>query len=106
MNNIINISINHYLILSAILFGIGSMGIFINRRNVLNLLMSIELILLAVNFNFIIFSRYLNDLAGQIFVFFILTVAAVESAIGLAIIVLIYRSKNSINIRDFNKLKN
>ena len=86
------ISITHYLILASLLFGVSAMGIFMNRKNVLVILMSIELMLLAVNFNFVAFSQYLGDTAGQIFVFFILTVAAAEAAIGLAILVLIYNS--------------
>nr|WP_303832784.1 NADH-quinone oxidoreductase subunit NuoK [Snodgrassella alvi] len=99
------ITLTHYLVLSAILFAISAMGIFMNRKNVLVLLMSIELMLLAVNFNFVAFSRYLGDTAGQIFVFFILTVAAAESAIGLAIIVLIFRNRQSINVQDLDSLK-
>lgn len=99
------ITLTHYLILSAILFGISAMGIFMNRKNILILLMSIELMLLAVNFNFIAFSRYLNDITGQLFVFFILTVAATESAIGLAIVVLVYRNRKSINVQDLDTLK-
>ncbi|WP_367445190.1 NADH-quinone oxidoreductase subunit NuoK [Snodgrassella alvi] len=99
------ITLTHYLVLSAILFAISAMGIFMNRKNVLVLLMSIELMLLAVNFNFVAFSRYLGDTAGQIFVFFILTVAAAESAIGLAIMVLIFRSRQSINVQDLDSLK-
>ena len=99
------ITITHYLVLAALLFGIGAMGIFMNRKNVLILLMSIELMLLAVNFNFIAFSQYLGDTAGQIFVFFILTVAAAESAIGLAIMVLIFRNRSSINVQDLDSLK-
>ena len=86
------ISITHYLILASLLFGVSAMGIFMNRKNDLVILMSIELMLLAVNFNFVAFSQYLGDTAGQIFVFFILTVAAAEAAIGLAILVLIYNS--------------
>ena len=99
------ITITHYLVLSALLFGISAMGIFMNHKNVLILLMSIELMLLAVNFNFIAFSRYLGDSAGQIFVFFVLTVAAAESAIGLAIMVLVYRNRNTINVTDLDSLK-
>ena len=96
------ITITHYLVSSALLFGISAMGIFMNRKNVLILLMSIELMLLAVNFAF---SRYLGDSAGQIFVFFVLTVAAAESAIGLAIMVLVYRNRNTINVTDLDSLK-
>ena len=99
------IGLSHYLILAAILFTISVVGIFLNRKNIIILLMSIELMLLAVNINFIAFSYYLNDIAGQIFVFFILTVAAAESAIGLAIIVLIFRNTRSINVDDLNRLK-
>ena len=99
------ITLTHYLVLSAILFAISAMGIFMNRKNVLVLLRSIELMLLAVNFNFVAFSRYLGDTAGQIFVFFILTVAAAESAIGLAIMVLIFRNRQSINVQDLDSLK-
>ena len=99
------ITLTHYLVLSAILFAISAMGIFMNRKNVLVLLMSIELMLLAVNFNFVAFSRYLGDTVGQIFVFFILTVAAAESAIGLAIMVLIFRNRQSINVQDLDSLK-
>lgn len=99
------ITLTHYLVLSAILFAISAMGIFMNRKNTLVLLMSIELMLLAVNFNFVAFSRYLGDSAGQIFVFFILTVAAAESAIGLAIMVLIFRNRQSINVLDLDSLK-
>ena len=98
------IGLSHYLILAAILFTISIVGIFLNRKNIIILLMSIELMLLAVNINFITFSHYLNDIAGQIFVFFILTVAAAESAIGLAIIVLIFRNTRSINVDDLNRL--
>ncbi|HRL02259.1 MAG TPA: NADH-quinone oxidoreductase subunit NuoK [Vitreoscilla sp.] len=99
------ISITHYLILASLLFGVSAMGIFMNRKNVLVILMSIELMLLAVNFNFVAFSQYLGDTAGQIFVFFILTVAAAEAAIGLAILVLIYRNRQSINVQDLDSLK-
>ena len=98
------IGLSHYLILASILFTISVVGIFLNRKNIIILLMSIELMLLAVNINFIAFSHYLNDIAGQIFVFFILTVAAAESAIGLAIIVLIFRNTRSINVDDLNRL--
>ena len=99
------ISITHYLILASLLFGVSAMGIFMNRKNVLVILMSIELMLLAVNFNFVAFSQYLGDTAGQIFVFFILTVAAAEAAIGLAILVLIYRNRQSISVQDLDSLK-
>ena len=99
------ITLSHYLVLAALLFAISAMGIFMNRKNVIVLLMAIELMLLAVNFNFIAFSQYLGDTAGQIFVFFILTVAAAESAIGLAIMVLIFRNRCSINVQDLDSLK-
>ena len=99
------ISLSHYLILGAVLFAISIVGIFLNRKNVIILLMAIELMLLAVNMNFIAFSHYLNDTAGQIFVFFILTVAAAESAIGLAILVVLFRNLNTINVDDLNSLK-
>lgn len=99
------VDLGHYLVLAAILFSISIAGIIINRKNILILLMSIELMLLAVNLNFIAFSRYLNDLDGQVFVFFILTVAAAEAAIGLAILVALFRNKRSINVADINELK-
>ena len=99
------ISLSHYLILGAILFAISVVGIFLNRKNVIILLMAIELMLLAVNMNFIAFSHFLQDPAGQIFVFFILTVAAAESAIGLAILVVLFRNLNTINVDDLDKLK-
>lgn len=95
----------HYLALGAILFAISVVGIFLNRRNVIIMLMAIELMLLAVNLNFIAFSHYLGDLAGQVFVFFILTVAAAESAIGLAILVLLFRNVGSIDVEDLGRLK-
>ena len=98
-------TLSHYLILGALLFTISVVGIFLNRRNVIILLMAIELMLLAVNLNFIAFSRYLNDPAGQIFVFFILTVAAAESAIGLAILVLLFRKVGSIDVDELGQLK-
>lgn len=99
------IPLANYLILGALLFGIGVAGIFINRKNVIVLLMSIELILLAVNMNFIAFSFFLDDLAGQIFVFFILTVAAAEAAIGLAILVVLFRNRGTINVGDLNAMR-
>jgi len=102
---IMTIGLNHYLIISAILFTLAIAGIFINRRNLILLLMCIELMLLAVNFNFIAFSRYLGDETGQVFVFFILTVAAAEAAIGLAILVVLFRNRNSINVSELNKMK-
>ena len=99
------ISLSHYLILGAVLFAISVVGIFLNRKNVIILLMAIELMLLAVNMNFIAFSHFLGDIAGQVFVFFILTVAAAESAIGLAILVVLFRNLNTINVDDLDKLK-
>ena len=95
----------HYLVLGAILFAISMAGIFLNRRNVIVMLMAIELMLLAVNLNFIAFSRYLGDMAGQVFVFFILTVAAAESAIGLAILVLLFRNTGSIDVEAQARLR-
>ncbi len=99
------ITVSHYLVLAAILFSLSVAGIFINRKNVILLLMCIELMLLAVNFNFIAFSRMLNDELGQVFVFFILTVAAAEAAIGLAILVVLFRVRQSINVEDLDTLK-
>ncbi|SFU51111.1 NADH dehydrogenase subunit K [Nitrosomonas eutropha] len=99
------VSLSHYLVLGAVLFAIGVVGIFLNRKNVIILLMSIELMLLAVNINFVAFSYYLQDIAGQIFVFFILTVAAAEAAIGLAILVALFRNLRTINVDDLDKLK-
>jgi NADH-quinone oxidoreductase subunit K len=99
------ISLSHYLVLGGILFAISVLGIFLNRKNVIILLMAIELMLLAVNMNFIAFSHYLGDIHGQIFVFFILTVAAAESAIGLAILVVLFRNLRTINVDDLDHLK-
>ena len=99
------LSLSHFLILGALLFAISIVGIFLNRKNVIILLMAIELMLLAVNMNFIAFSHYLNDISGQVFVFFILTVAAAESAIGLAILVVLFRNLSTINVDDLNALK-
>ena len=99
------ITLTHFLVLATVLFAISVMGIFLNRKNVIILLMAIELMLLAVNFNFIAFSHYLSDTAGQIFVFFILTVAAAESAIGLAILVVLFRNLNTIDVEDLGSLK-
>jgi NADH-quinone oxidoreductase subunit K len=99
------IGLSHYLVLGALLFAISVIGIFLNRKNVIILLMCIELMLLAVNLNFIAFSHYLNDVAGQVFVFFILTVAAAESAIGLAILVVLFRNLRTINVDDLDALK-
>ena len=99
------LSLAHYLVLGAILFAISIVGIFLNRKNIIILLMAIELMLLAVNLNFLAFSHYHGDAAGQIFVFFILTVAAAESAIGLAILVVLFRNLDTINVEDLDSLK-
>ncbi|SRR6185437_10689627 len=99
------IGMNHFLILSAILFAISIMGIFLNRKNIIVVLMAIELMLLAVNFNFVTFSSFLHNINGQIFVFFTLTVAAAESAIGLAILILLFRNMRGVNVQDMTKLK-
>ncbi len=99
------IVLSDYLVLSAILFAISIAGIFLNRKNIIVLLMAIELMLLAVNMNFIAFSHFMNDIHGQVFVFFILTVAAAESAIGLAILVVLFRNLKTINVDDIGKLK-
>lgn len=99
------IALTDYLILGAILFCLSVAGIFLNRKNVIILLMCIELMLLAVNFNFIAFSRFLGDTGGQVFVFFILTVAASEAAIGLAILVVLFRNRQTINVNDLNRMK-
>jgi NADH-quinone oxidoreductase subunit K len=98
-------TLTDYLVLGAILFALGMFGIFVNRKNMIILLMSVELLLLAVNMNFVAFSHFLHDIAGQIFVFFVLTVAAAESAIGLAIIVVLFRNRASINVQDLDRLK-
>lgn len=100
-----SLSLSHFLSVGAILFAISVVGIFLNRKNLIVLLMAIELMLLAVNMNFVAFSHYLGDLHGQVFVFFILTVAAAESAIGLAILVLLFRNKSSISVEELNTLK-
>lgn len=100
-----SLSLSHYLILGAILFAISVVGIFLNRKNLIVLLMAIELMLLAVNLNFVAFSHYLHDTAGQLFVFFILTVAAAESAIGLAILVVLFRNLSTINVEDLDSLR-
>ena len=100
-----SVGLNHFLLLGSLLFAISVLGIFLNRKNVIVLLMAIELMLLAVNTNFIAFARYLDDTAGQVFVFFILTVAAAESAIGLAILVVLFRSMRTINVDDLDRLK-
>lgn len=99
------ITISHFLVLGAILFSLAVAGIFINRKNLIVLLMSVELMLLAVNINFIAFSYYLNDIAGQVFVFFILTVAAAEAAIGLAILVIVFRNRGTINVQELNEMQ-
>jgi NADH-quinone oxidoreductase subunit K len=99
------IALSDYLIVGAVVFCISMAGIFINRKNIIVLLMCVELMLLAVNMNFIAFSHYLNDVAGQVFVFFILTVAAAEAAIGLAILVVLFRNRGTINVGDLDSLK-
>lgn len=99
------IALSDYLILAALLFSLSVAGIFLNRKNIIILLMCIELMLLAVNLNFIAFSHYLGDAAGQVFVFFILTVAAAEAAIGLAILVVLFRNLSTINVDDIDKLR-
>ena len=99
------LTLSHFLSLGAILFALAVIGIFLNRRNLIVLLMAIELMLLAVNLNFIAFSHYLGDMDGQVFVFFILTVAAAESAIGLAILVVLFRNRESINVQELDSLK-
>jgi NADH-quinone oxidoreductase subunit K len=99
------VTLGHYLTLGAVLFSLAVIGIFLNRKNLIVLLMAIELMLLAVNTNFVAFSHYLGDMQGQIFVFFILTVAAAESAIGLAILVLLFRNRSSVNVDELNALK-
>ena len=99
------LTLGHFLTLGAMLFALAVVGIFINRKNLIVLLMAIEIMLLAVNLNFVAFSHFLGDMHGQVFVFFILTVAAAESAIGLAILVLLFRNKSSINVDELNELK-
>jgi NADH-quinone oxidoreductase subunit K len=99
------LTLSHFLVLGALLFAISVVGIFLNRKNVIILLMAIELMLLAVNLNFVAFSHFLGDLSGQVFVFFILTVAAAESAIGLAILVVLFRNLRTINVQDLDRLK-
>jgi NADH-quinone oxidoreductase subunit K len=101
----LNLGLSHYLVLGAVLFAISVVGIFLNRKNIIVLLMAIEMMLLAVNINFVAFSHFMNDAAGQIFVFFILTVAAAEAAIGLAILVVLFRNLRTINVDDLGKLK-
>ena len=99
------IGLNHYLTVSAILFGTGVFGIFLNRKNLIIMLMAIELILLSVNLNLVAFSAYLHDLVGQVFAMFVLTVAAGEAAIGLAILVIFFRARGTINVDDINRMK-
>ncbi len=99
------IGLQHYLVISAMLFVLSIAGIVLNRRNLILMLMCIELMLLAVNFNFVAFSRYLGDDTGQIFVFFILTVAAAEAAIGLAILVVLFRNRSTIDVQELNEMK-
>ncbi|WP_440410231.1 NADH-quinone oxidoreductase subunit NuoK [Neorhizobium petrolearium] len=99
------IGLSHYLMVSAILFMLGVFGIFLNRKNVIIILMSVELILLSVNLNMVAFSSFLNDIVGQVFALFILTVAAAEAAIGLAILVVFYRNRGSIAVEDVNMMK-
>ena len=101
----LDIGLSHYLILASVLFCISIAGIFINRKNLIVLLMCIELMLLAININFVAFSQHWDNLAGQVFVFFILTVAAAEAAIGLAILVILYRNKQTINVADIDEMK-
>ena len=100
-----SLTIGHFLTLGGILFAFAAVGIFLNRKNLIVLLMAIELMLLSVNLNFVAFSHYLGDMAGQVFVFFILTVAAAEAAIGLAILMLLFRNKSSIDVEELNVLK-
>lgn len=99
------ISLNEFLMLAALLFGLGMAGLILNRKNIIVLLMSIELILLAVNTNFIAFSYFLNNYVGQVFVFFVLTVAAAEAAIGLAILIVLYRKRHTIEVQNLDALK-
>jgi NADH-quinone oxidoreductase subunit K len=109
LNNItdtlMHVDLQHYLVVSSLLFTIGVCGIFLGRKNIINIMMAIELILLSVNINFVAFSINLGDIKGQIFTFFILTVAAAEAAIGLAILVVYYRNKASVEVEDINTLK-
>lgn len=105
MNSILTITLSHYLCLAAVLFTLGVFGIFLNRKNVIIILMSIELMLLAVNINLIAFSSFLHDLRGQIFALFVLTVAAAEAAIGLAILVAFFRNRGSIEVEDVNRMR-
>ena len=100
-----SLTLGHFLTLGALLFALSVIGIFLNRKNLIVLLMAIELMLLAVNMNFVTFSRFLGDVAGQVFVFFILTVAAAESAIGLAILVVLFRNRSTINVEELDSMK-
>lgn len=99
------VPLSHYLILAALVFAIAVVGIFLNRRNLVILLMAVELLLLAVNINFVAFSHFLQDAGGQVFVFFILTVAAAESAIGLALLIVLFRNRRTVNVEDLDSLK-
>ena len=101
----LEIGLSHYLVLASILFTIGTIGIFLNRKNVIIILMSIELILLSVNINFVAFSSYLGDVSGQVFALFVLTVAAAEAAIGLAILVVYFRNRGNIAVENINAMK-
>ena len=101
----LEIGLSHYLIVASILFTLGIFGIFLNRKNVIVILMSVELMLLAVNINFVAFSAFLNDLVGQVFAMFVLTVAAAEAAIGLAILVVYFRNRGTIEVEDINLMK-
>ena len=105
MNNLANLNLNNFVILSAILFSIGVSGMFLNRKNIISLLMSIEIMLLAVNINFVAFSAFLHDLVGQIFAIFVLTVAGAEAAIGLAILVIYFQNRNTIEIKSISSMK-
>jgi NADH-quinone oxidoreductase subunit K len=105
MNNLANLNLNNFVILSAILFSIGVSGMFLNRKNIISLLMSIELMLLAVNINFVAFSAFLHDLVGQIFAIFVLTVAGAEAAIGLAILVIYFQNRHTIEIKSISSMK-
>ncbi len=101
----LSISINHYLVLSGMLFVIGLTGVFISRKNIITILMSIEIMLLSVNINFVAFSSFLNDISGQIFSIFIITISAAEAAIGLSILVIYYRNRSNVNIEDISTMK-
>ena len=105
MNNLANLNLNNFVILSTILFSIGVSGMFLNRKNIISLLMSIEIMLLAVNINFVAFSAFLHDLVGQIFAIFVLTVAGAEAAIGLAILVIYFQNRHTIEIKSISSMK-